>query len=196
MSVFLVGLVGPQSRIEFSDEPSSLAHLGGLHFQKRISSFDLLFLVVICLAELSGMEQPKADYKRLHSFICVANNLRLPTPHVGPPYSEHDAQARKHLFSQRRNLGRSCVGASLMWQVWVEGGRIVTESLGEDVEWQPLAERILLHLEGGCSDRGRIQSPVLDVCMGRPRSCVVTLDLGRAWYTNSDIPELFRTAMH
>lgn len=52
ISVFWLAWLAPKVEYNFSDEPSSLAHFGGLYFQKRVSSFDLLFLVVICLAEL------------------------------------------------------------------------------------------------------------------------------------------------
>lgn len=51
---FWLAWLAPKVEYNFRTNRVRLYNLGGLHFQKRISSFDLLFLVVICLAELSG----------------------------------------------------------------------------------------------------------------------------------------------
>lgn len=76
VSVFWLAWLAPKVEIEFSDEPSSLAHFGGLHFQKRVSSVYLLFLMVICLAELHEWY--------VAFFICMADNSDCQHDMSGP----------------------------------------------------------------------------------------------------------------
>lgn len=63
-------------------------------------AFSLLWCACLSQAEL---EQRKADCKRLHSLICRAGTLRLPTQQVSPPAhsARNDAQARKSFLPIR-----------------------------------------------------------------------------------------------
>lgn len=103
ISFFWLAWLAPKVEYNFSDEPSSLAHFGGLHFQKGVSYFNFLFLVMICwLSYISGRVWNNPRLITRVCNICIAYNPPLPTRYDSPLYAEPDAQARKHLFSQRK----------------------------------------------------------------------------------------------